>query len=128
MEEQELNDLSSRIIGAAIEVHKILGPGLQEDIYRDALSYELELRGIKCQTEVHVPVCYKGLQLRSDKFIDILVEDEVVLELKSVRETKEVFHKQILTYMKLANKRLGLLINFDVPVLREGIYRKVNGL
>ena len=128
MEEQELNELSSRIIGAAMEVHKILGPGLQEDIYRDALSYELELRGIQCQKEVSVPVCYKGLQLRCEKFIDILVEDEVVLELKSVKEMKEVFHKQILTYMKLANKRLGLLINFDVPVLREGIYRKVNGL
>ena len=111
-----------------MEVHKILGPGLQEDIYRDALSYELELRGIQCQSEVPVPVYYKGMQLHCKKFIDILVEDEVVLELKSANDIKEVFHKQILTYMKLANKRLGLLINFDVAMLKDGIYRKVNGL
>lgn len=128
MTSSQLNDLSYAVIGAAIEVHRVLGPGLLEDIYRDALVYELRLRGINAVAEVDVPVIYKGITLQSDKRVDILVEDELVLELKSVREMKEKFHKQILSYMRLLNKRLGLLINFNESVLRDGIYRKVNGL
>lgn len=121
------NELTGIIIGAAIEVHKTLGPGLLEDVYRDALVFELSLRGIKAESEVHVPVVYKSHIIESNKFIDLLVEDKVVVELKSVVEMKEVFHKQIITYMRLMNKRYGLLINFNVPVLKDGIWRKING-
>lgn len=128
MSEEEINDLSHKIIGAAIEVHKILGPGLLEDIYRDALVYELGLRGINCRKEVEVPILYKGMTIGSNKYIDILVEDQIVLELKSVQEMNETFHKQILTYMKLLEKPLGLLINFNVPLLKDGITRKVHNL
>lgn len=123
----KINELTHEIIGAAIEVHKTLGPGLLEDVYRDALMHELSLRGIKAEAEVPVPVLYKGVVLANDKRVDILVEDEVVIELKSVSEMKEIFQLQILTYMRLMNKRYGLLMNFNVPKLSDAIWRKVNG-
>lgn len=122
-----INDLTHKIIGAAIEVHKTLGPGLLEDVYRDALHHELNLRGIKAEKEVPVPVIYKGVTLSEDKRIDILVEEEVVVELKSVLEMKEIFHLQTLTYMRLLKKRYGLLINFNVNKLTDAVWRKVNG-
>ncbi|MBQ0023507.1 MAG: GxxExxY protein [Prevotellaceae bacterium] len=125
--QNDANNITSKIIGAAIEVHKTLGVGLLEDVYRDALLHELRLRGLKVEKEVPVPVVYKGIVLSDDKRVDLLVEDEIVVELKSVIEMKEVFHLQVLTYLRLLNKRYGLLINFNVPQLKEGIWRKVNG-
>lgn len=123
----EINDLTNEIIGAAIEVHKALGPGLLESIYQDALLFELMSRGLNCQKEVAVPLIYKGVKLGEDKRIDILVENQVVLELKSVQKIEEVHHLQILSYLRLTKLRYGLLINFNVPILKQGIYRKVNG-
>ena len=121
------NELTSKIIGAAIEVHKTLGPGLSEDCYKYALLHELSLQGLNAAAEVPVPVTYKGVTLASNKFVDILVENEIVVELKSVLEMKDVFHKQILTYMRLLNKKYGLLINFNEEKLINGVYRKING-
>ncbi|MBQ0121385.1 MAG: GxxExxY protein [Bacteroidales bacterium] len=123
----EINDLTNEIIGAAIEVHKVLGPGLLESFYQDALLFELRSRGLNCQKEVAVPLIYKGVKLGEDKRIDILVENQIVLELKSVQKIEEVHHLQILSYLRLSNLRYGLLINFNVPILKQGIYRKVNG-
>lgn len=123
----EKNDLTNEIIGAAIEVHKVLGPGLLESFYQDALLFELRSRGLNCQKEVAVPLIYKGVKLGEDKRIDILVENQIVLELKSVQKIEEVHHLQILSYLRLSNLRYGLLINFNVPILKQGIYRKVNG-
>lgn len=123
----EVNNLTNKIIGAAIEVHKTLGPGLLESIYQEALFFELRSRGLNCQKEVAVPLIYKGVKLGEDKRIDILVENQIVLELKSVQKIEEVHHLQILSYLRLSNLRYGLLINFNVPILKQGIYRKVNG-
>lgn len=104
-----------------------LGPGLLESIYRDALMFELKSRGLRCASEVPVPVIYKGVKIGDDKKIDILVEDQIVLELKSVQKIEEVHHLQILSYLRLSKLRYGLLINFNVNLLKNGIWRKVNG-
>lgn len=128
----EKEELTSIIINAAIEVHKALGPGLMEKCYEKALVYELSQRGLLAEPQVRVPIIYKGIDLNDgedDKAfrIDILVEKEIIIELKAVEELKEVHHKQTLTYLRLMKKRIGLLINFNVPLLKDGIHRKVNG-
>lgn len=128
----DYNELSSSIIGASIEVHKILGPGLLEKIYERALVHELTLRGYKVQSQVQVPIIYKGIDLAIDDDkplkLDLIVEDSVIVELKSVEEMKPVYSKQLLTYLKLMDKKLGILINFNVPRLVEGVERIVNRL
>lgn len=128
----DYNELSSSIIGASIEVHKILGPGLLEKIYERALAHELTLRGYKVQSQVQVPIIYKGIDLALDDDkplkLDLIVEDSVIVELKSVEEMKPVYSKQLLTYLKLMDKKLGLLINFNVPRLTDGVERIVNKL
>ncbi|MBW2486022.1 MAG: GxxExxY protein [Deltaproteobacteria bacterium] len=122
----DLNELSSMIIKAAINVHKELGPGLLESVYQKCLVIELKLMGLEADAEVPLPVIYRGQKVEDDGFrIDVLVEDRVVVELKSVEKIKRVHPKQLLTYLKLANKKLGLLINFNVVLLREGIKRIV---
>ena len=118
-------ELTGQIIGAAIEVHKELGPGLLESAYQACMCHELNLRGIKFRKEIEIPVTYKGVQLDCGYRIDILVDEKVVVELKAVTEMHPVFDAQLLTYMKLSNCRVGLLINFNVPVLKDGITRKV---
>lgn len=112
---------TSPIIGAAIEVHRYLGPGLLESAYEECLCHELHLRGLNFQRQLDLPVLYKGLKLNCGHKIDIVVQDEVVLELKSVEKLLPVHHAQLLTYLKLADKRVGLLINFNVPLLSQGI-------
>lgn len=128
----DYNELSSSIIGASIEVHKILGPGLLEKIYERALAHELTLSGYKVQSQVQVPIIYKGIDLALDDDkplkLDLIVEDSVIVELKSVEEMKPVYSKQLLTYLKLMDKKLGLLINFNVPRLTDGVERIVNKL
>ena len=128
MNREELEILSKRIIGAAIEVHRELGPGLMESVYEYCLLSELRKRGIEARQQVKVPVIYKGEQLSKDFYIDILVENEIVLELKCVEKTLPVHGVQLVTYLKLTNKRLGFLLNFNVPLMKNGIYRKVNNL
>lgn len=122
----DINDLSSRIIGAAIEVHRHLGPALLESAYQSALFYELTLQGISVRKEVMVPFVYKG-QLMDNAFrADLIVDDRIIVELKATSEDNNVFRKQLMTYLKLTNKRLGLLINFNRPTLIEGVTRIIN--
>lgn len=119
----ELNEITQKIIGCAIEVHKKLGPGLLESAYEECLSYELAKSGLNIKRQQPTPVVYKEIKLDYGYRIDILVENAVVVELKVVDEFNPVHEAQILTYMKFSNKSLGLLINFNVTVLRNGIKR-----
>jgi len=121
-----LNDLSSSIIGAAIEVHKTLGPGLLESAYEECLCYDLETRGIAFEHQKPLTITYKNHPIDCAYRIDILVQDAIVIELKSVDRIEPIHKAQLLTYLKLADKNLGLLINFNVPVLKDGILRLVN--
>ena len=123
----ELDQLSSRIIKAAIAVHRELGPGLLESVYQSCILIELESMGIKIQSQVALPIVYRGQKLDGQGFrLDLLVEDTVVVELKSVKNVEAVHKKQLLTYLRLADKPLGLLINFNEPLLKEGITRIIN--
>lgn len=124
--DSELNDLTDRIIGAAIEVHRYLGPGLLESAYEECLCYELSQAGLRFQRQVHLPLSYKGLKLECAYKMDLVIEDEVIVELKSSEDVARVHSAQLLTYLKAANKKVGLLINFNVPVLRNGLKRIVN--
>ena len=122
---QYLNGISKKIIGCAIEVHKELGAGLLESVYETCLILELEKQGLHVESQVDIPLYYKG-QLTDKKFrIDLLVENEVIVELKSVNEVLPIYEAQLLTYLKLANKHLGLIINFNVPLLKNGIMRRI---
>lgn len=126
MTQEELNDLSKTILDASISVHKEMGPGLLEWVYQQCLVKELIMRNIKVNTMVAVPLQYKGHLLNKDYFIDILVADEIILELKAVEGLLPVHEAQIISYLKLANKRLGFIINFNVPLLKNGFKRFVN--
>ncbi|MBA4312724.1 MAG: GxxExxY protein [Chlorobiaceae bacterium] len=121
----EFESLSKDVLGAAIEVHKHLGPGLLESAYEECLSYELMQWGYKIERQKPIPVVYKEIKLECGYRIDILVEDKIVLELKSVDCFNPVHEAQILTYMKFAQKKVGLLINFNVALLKNGIKRYV---
>jgi len=123
----ELNHLSSQIIDAAITVHKELGPGLLESVYNSCMLLELENMGVKTQSEVLLPVFYRGQKLDGQGFrLDLLIEDQIIVELKSVRKVEPVHKKQLLTYLRLADKPLGLLINFNEYLLKNGITRIIN--
>lgn len=117
--------LTEKIIGAAIEVHRIWGPGLYEEIYERSLIRELTLQGINHKCQLSIPLEYKGVKIGDDLRLDLLVEDKVVVELKAVAELSKVHEAQLLTYMRLTRCRVGLLINFNVEVLRKGIRRLV---
>lgn len=118
-------ELTKEIIGAAIEVHRALGPGLLESAYQACLCQELRSRDIAFAREAPLPLRYKGLELDCGYRIDICVEDRVVAELKSVEELTNLHRAQLLTYLRISGKKVGLLINFNVPVLRDGIVRMV---
>jgi len=122
----EINNLTGTIIGKAIEVHRHLGPGLLESSYRDCLLFELEQSGIEVRKEVMVPLTYKEIQLDHGYRIDLLVDNRIVVELKTVEAFNVVHFAQILTYMKLGKYEYGLLINFNVLSLRQGIKRFIN--
>ena len=123
MTETELNDLSSRIIGACIEVHRFLGPGLLESIYRDCLCHEMDLRRMQYNREVIIPVIYKDKRFNTKLRADIIVKNAVIIELKSVPIMLPIFAAQVMTYLSLSGIELGLLINFNVPLLKDGITR-----
>jgi len=123
-----INDLSSSIIGAAIEVHRALGPGLLESAYEQCLTRELSLRNIPFQHQKPLPVHYKGTQLECGYRLDFLVADMLVVEVKAIDALLPIHHAQLLSYLKLGGWKLGLLINFHVPLLKEGIKRVVLGL
>ena len=122
------NDLSREIIGAAIEVHKILGHGLLESAYETALERELDLRGFSVGRQVGLPVVYKDVNCDVGYRIDLLVENKVILEIKSVDALNNIHLAQLLTYLRLSKLKLGLLINFNVTILKNGIRRVVNNL
>ena len=121
------NELSRQLIGAAIEVHRELGPGLLESAYESCLRHELAIRNIAFEYQKPLPVVYKGLEIDCCYRLDLCVEGLVVGELKSVEKLEPIHEARLLTYLRLSNLWLGLLINFNVPVLKEGIKRIVNG-
>jgi GxxExxY protein len=119
-------DLTEKIIGAAIEVHRALGPGLLESAYEECMCRELDLRALAFQRQVPLPVEYKGIKLDCGYRLDLIVQDSVILELKSIEHVLPVHDAQLLTYLKLTGKRIGLIINFNVSVLvRGGLVRRV---
>ena len=118
-------ELTEQIIGAAIEVHKALGPGLLEGVYEECLCHEFKLRNLVFERQLLVPVFYKGVTLDCGYRLDIVVASSVILELKSIERVLPIHEAQLLTYMRLLSKSVGFIINFNVPVLRNGIIRKV---
>ena len=123
------NELSYEIIGIAIEVHRILGPGLLESAYEECLCYELKQKNIKFDRQLWLPMNYKNVIVKDKMYrLDIWVEKKVIVEIKSVETIHPVFKKQVLTYLKQTGSRLGLLLNFNLPVLKDGIERIVLGL
>jgi GxxExxY protein len=119
------SDLTEQIIGAAIEVHKYWGPGLYEEVYERSLCHELRLRNLAFETQVKLPMVYKGERVGDDLRLDLLVETKVVVELKAINELDAIHEAQLLTYLKLTGCRVGLLINFNVAILKQGLKRMV---
>jgi len=117
-------ELSQKVVGAAIEVHRHLGPGLLESVYEECLCRELSLRELSFRRQVELPVVYKGVRLDAGLRMDLLVEEQLVVELKSVEKLTPVHEAQVLTYMKLSKNRVGLLINFNVGLLKHGLLRR----
>ena len=126
--EEELNRLSNTVIGCAIEVHQVLGPGLLESAYQQCLVWELRRQGLSVKEQVSVPIRYKELDVPNAYRLDILIEDELIVELKAVDKIEPVHIAQMLTYLKVNGLRLGLLLNFNVEVMKKGIKRVVNNL
>lgn len=126
MDKADLNHLSKEILDASIAVHREMGPGLLESVYEYCLTKELQLRGINVENQVPIPLYYKGELLHKDFRIDILVDNEIIIELKAVEMILPVHEAQIISYLKLTNKKLGFLINFNVPLLKDGFRRFVN--
>jgi len=124
----KINELSQKVIGIAIELHKNLGPGLLESAYEAALIYDLRESGLDVKQQVAMPFIYKDIKQEIGYRIDILVENKILIELKSVESLAPVHFAQTLTYLKLSNIQLGLLINFNTKLLKDGIHRIVNGL
>lgn len=122
------DSLSSEVIGAAIDVHRVLGPGLLESAYEECLCHELSVRGIAFERQKPLPVVYKAVHLDCGYRLDLVVADIVIVELKCVERIEPIHDAQLLTYLKLSNLKLGLLINFNVAVLKTGIRRLVNNL
>ena len=119
------DQLTEKIIGGAIEVHKYWGPGLYEKIYERSMYRELHLRNVLFESQLELPLIYKGEEIGEDLRLDLIVDSKVVVELKAVKELEPIHEAQLLTYMKLTNCRVGLLINFNVTVLKDGIKRMV---
>jgi GxxExxY protein len=122
------NEISEKIIGCAIEVHRNLGPGLLEAVYEEALRYELKKQKLKFIRQKRVPIPYKDLKLGTGLRLDLLVEDSVIVDLKAKAKLSNIDKPQLLTYLRLSNKKLGLIINFHTELLRRGVFRVVNAL
>ncbi|MEA5583509.1 GxxExxY protein [Nodularia harveyana UHCC-0300] len=122
------NEITGEIVDAAYKVHVSLGPGLLESVYETVLDLELRRRKLQVRRQVLIPVMYEGIRLDEGFRADLIVEDKVIVELKSVETVHPVHHKQLLTYLRLTDKRVGLLINFNVSLIKEGISRVVNNL
>jgi GxxExxY protein len=121
----ERDPLTAEVIGAAIEVHREMGPGLLESVYQKCMEWELRLRGLKCQAQVRLPLVYKGQAIDDEFVLDLFFPVQLVVELKAVEKLLPIHQAQLLTYMKLSRTPVGLLINFNVPVLKDGLKRMV---
>jgi len=124
----ELNNISGQIVDAAVTIHRELGPGLLESVYEVILTHELKSRNLGVDRQVVVPIEYRGLRFEEGYRLDLLVEDTIIVEVKSVRELTDVHKKQLLTYLRLQNKPLGLILNFNVSLMKQGIVRIANGI
>ena len=124
----EVDLLCGKIIGACIEVHKFLGPGLMERVYQQCLCRELNLQGLRYKEEIPVNLNYKGVELDVTLRADLMVEEMILVEIKAVNDWNAVYEAQLISYLKLANKPAGLLVNFNVPILKDGIKRLFNGM
>ncbi len=122
------NEISKVVVDAALKVHRALGPGLLESVYEIVLAHELRSRGLKIQRQLSVPIRYENIHFDEGFRADLMIEQKVIVEIKSVERTNRVHKKQVLTYLRLADIRLGLLINFGTELIRDGITRLVNGL
>lgn len=127
MLKEQYEYFGSQILDSSLEVHKELGPGLIESVYGYALMKELEFRCIRVAHQVEIPLIYKGHRTGKSFYMDLLVEQEIIIEIKAVEQLLQVHHAQLISQLRLTDKRLGFLINFNVPVLRDGFRRKVNG-
>lgn len=125
-EGEKLNNLTEKIIGVAINVHRELGPGLLESAYESCVLYDLTEAGLKVEQQKPLPIIYRGVKLECGYRLDLLIEDEVIVEIKSIEKLLPIHQAQLMSYLKLANKRVGLLINFNVTVLKRGLQRAVN--
>ncbi len=123
---KNIDELTYKVIGCAIEVHNVLGPGLLESVYEQALIHELSMNGIPARAQVDIDVNYKGMNITNGFRIDILVDETLIVELKSIEDLKPLHYKQLLTYLRIMDKRVGLLINFNSINLKDGIKRVVN--
>jgi GxxExxY protein len=128
MDKNELNIAAGLILDCCMSVHRSMGPGLLESIYELCLMKEFEIRKIKAKNQVVIPLVYKGYELSKEFKIDILVEEEIIMELKSSEIMHPVYEAQIISYLRLANKKLGFLVNFNVPLIKDGFKRYVNNL
>ncbi|QFZ55724.1 GxxExxY protein [Oceanihabitans sp. IOP_32] len=128
MEHKTENDISYLIRGSIFKVYNELGPGLLESVYEAVLSFELQKQGLEVKSQVPLPVFYEGHKLEVGFRLDLLVNDKVIIEIKSVETLSKVHHKQVLTYLKISELKLGILVNFNVDDITKGIFRKVNGL
>ena len=126
MDKERYEELAKQIFLASLEVHKIMGPGLLESVYEMCLLREFQLRNIFVESQVSIPLTFKGFELSKEYKIDILVENEIIIELKAVETLLPVHEAQIISYLKLADKRMGFLINFNVPIIKNGLRRFVN--
>jgi GxxExxY protein len=122
------NAITGAIVDGAYRVHTTLGPGLLESVYEAALAWELEKRGLRVTRQQGIPVVYEEVHIHTGCFADLVVDDQIIVEIKAVDAIAPVHRKQLLTYLKLADKRLGLLINFNVALIKDGIVRMANGL
>ena len=122
------NEIAKEIVDASFKIHKILGPGLLESVYETVLTYELEKRGLHVQRQIPIKINFENIVFDEGFRADILVEDKVIIELKSVENIRPVYKKQLLTYLRLSDRKLGLLINFNEELIKNGIHRIVNGL
>lgn len=120
------NDITGEVVDAAIKIHKVLGPGLFESVYKEVMAYELTKRGLFVLRQKAIPVVYEGITMDVGFRADLLVEDEVIVEIKSVEAVQSVYKKQVLTYLRLTNNKIGLLINFNEELLKDGLTRLIN--
>ncbi len=127
MKKHTIDEIASTVVNCAIEVHRILGPGLLESVYEVCMEHELSTAGLKVSRQVPVPIFYEGVKMEKAFLIDLLVEEEIILELKVVEKVLPVHEAQLISYLKLADKKMGFLMNFNAPLMKNGIKRRING-